>query len=857
MNRKSKLAFLIALVFIVDGAIRISNAYARDPDQEAFNAQNNVLFYDGDECNDGDSTGDSGVVDVCDQEILKEAKEMLDNEDIRKKAKANLERYKYAEEKTGLPWQVLAVLHYNEASMASDQSITNGESLTDHTNVDGVKISSDPNEDAVIAANLFIENAKTFYDIDIVKNKSEENYGWAFLAYNRGGLYKCHGNVSYKKSPYVMNYYDSEHKDMKWIAGVDDTTCEGASLDNGVGGQVSKRPGALTVMAYLCGGESDGEKEDSKEDSKDDSKKDSNKDSDTDTEITLIGDSISVTSEKQLKEKFKNGFLSMVGSRHPTSKGECDGDEGGLSILEKLVKGSGKVKTESYDSGCKDLNITKESLRNNIVWELGTNPTGADEKTINKVIDLIGDRNLYLVTIYNGLDKTSADNINKTYKDVASKHDNVFIIDWNKEVGDDESKYITRSDGMAVHPTEEGSKLLVKLISEAISSQEDCGPQEAKYPEYSQCGDARWNDKLYPYPEGLDATYCRAGCGPSSMALIATYVTGKEILPTDIGNLTLPSGHYTPNGLQQLDQIVAEKYDLELVQFLPSSKDEYIKEMKKYLKDGYSLHILGNCLGSYVSGENCPFTELGHYVGVFEMTGEDTVMVGDTHHTNKEYKLSDIVNSGIKGYVSAFKGDASHKGCNKSDYCDGGDGGNVGPVKESMTVEQAQKLADNYNKNVGKWQGKVANQGNYAQGLAGSTCGPQCNCVLFSAFFSEMFTDMPFGNGWPDGGAVAGSMVSNHGFKGGTTPKPYSVFSIGGHTGVVVAVNPDGTATTIEAGYYSDAEILAGAQAFGATVFENKSVAGYTFAYLNDEGSKYKMDGNRLNTYLQSGKITE
>ena len=75
MNQKSKLAFLIALILIISGVIRVSNAYARDPDQEAFNAQNNVLFYDEDECNDGDDTGDSGIVDVCDQEILKEAKE--------------------------------------------------------------------------------------------------------------------------------------------------------------------------------------------------------------------------------------------------------------------------------------------------------------------------------------------------------------------------------------------------------------------------------------------------------------------------------------------------------------------------------------------------------------------------------------------------------------------------------------------------------------------------------------------------------------------------------------------------------------------------------------------------------------
>lgn len=869
MNKKTKIVIIALFAAIIGGIICFDDIHALDSGYEASFSQNDILFYDPDECIDEDDDGD-GNVDVCDANLPKETKKMLDNEKIKKKAKTNIERYKYAEKKTGLPWQVVAVLHYNEANMASDRSITNGEPLTDHTNVDGVKVSSDANKDAENAANIFINNAKSHYNIDIVKDKSEENYGWAFLAYNRGSMYKCHGNKSYKESPYVMNFYDDDHKRMKWVSGADDTDCQG-NVINGVGGKVSERPGALALLAYLCGGESD--KKDSDDKSKDDKSSGSSSDSSSDSSsgsgssspsddgITLIGDSISVSSEKQLKEKFKGSFLSMVGSRHPTSKGSCDGDKGGYEVLETIIKGSGKVKTQSYDSGCKDLKVNKYSARNNIVWELGTNPTGASEETIKKVIKLVDKRNLFLVTVYNGKDKTSADNISEMYRKIADKHDNVYTIDWNKAVRDDESKYITRSDGMAVHPTEEGQKLLAELIEKAVNDQGGCPTFEGKYPEYSQCGDPRWANESYPYKNG--GTYCSGGCGPSSMALIASYVTGSEILPTDIGNLTLSKGTYVNDGLLELDKMVADKYGLELVQFLPATNAEYIKEMKKYLKDGYSLHILGNCGPSYVTGVNCPFTNGGHYVGIFEMTGEDTVMVADSNLINKEYKLEDVVNSGIYGSVSAFKGTGTRQGCNSSDVCDGKNGGNVGPVKGSLTIEQAQKLADNYNNNVGSWKGKVAmgdptlGGSNYATGLARETCGTHCNCVLFSAFFTELFTDMPLRQGWPGGGEVVSQMASTWSFATGTTPQPYSVFSTTGHTGVVVAVNSDGTVTTIEAGYQTDDAILQGAKAFGATVMQNKDVTGYSFAYLNDNRSKYKLDGDKLNNYLQKGKISE
>lgn len=193
-------------------------------------------------------------------------------------------------------------------------------------------------------------------------------------------------------------------------------------------------------------------------------------------DITLIGDSIAVQSERELEAKFPNSFLDMVGSRHPigASLGEdgkplvCPGDTGGLSILQTLVDGSGSIAKQHYTGQCEMIEVTSDSLKNIIVWEMGTNTGGATRDLMDKVVALAGSRNLFLVTPYNGYSMENTDAIAEMYRDLAKEHDNVYIVDWNKVVREDEDKYITHVDSMAVHPTSDGKKLMADLIAEAI-----------------------------------------------------------------------------------------------------------------------------------------------------------------------------------------------------------------------------------------------------------------------------------------------------------------------------------------------------------------------------------------------------
>lgn len=169
--------------------------------------------------------------------------EYLDKRNVQELAKQNQERYQYAQKETGVPWQVMAALHYREAGMNPLSSISNGAPLGSGVNVDGVNVVSSANEDAANMARLFKRLAQWVYKIDVTGNLDEmtvDDWGQALLSYNRGFLYRNHG-VSYTQSPYVMNGYDDDHMNMRWT-----------SADT-VRGTDGNKAGALAVLEYLGG----------------------------------------------------------------------------------------------------------------------------------------------------------------------------------------------------------------------------------------------------------------------------------------------------------------------------------------------------------------------------------------------------------------------------------------------------------------------------------------------------------------------------------------------------------------------------------------------------------------------------
>lgn len=173
-------------------------------------AANNIMFYNPDDC----ST--SGGLE-CTGNLPAETVTALEQAGVKEKAEQNKERYEYAEKETGIPWQVLAALHYREGGMDPNKTIFNGEELTEHVNADGHLISADPLEDAKQAAESYISLAGYFSDVKVLKAdvSTLEDFGKAFATYKGGEIYQCN-NKTYLDTTYVMNGYSQNYMNMTW-----------------------------------------------------------------------------------------------------------------------------------------------------------------------------------------------------------------------------------------------------------------------------------------------------------------------------------------------------------------------------------------------------------------------------------------------------------------------------------------------------------------------------------------------------------------------------------------------------------------------------------------------------------------
>jgi len=240
-------ALIIASLVISLTGISSNTANALVPlsCDEGFSSTNGNFYYD--QCDNICSPDSSTSIVVGDNSALPAATvSYLDGRKIKDLAEQNKDRYMYAQTKTGLPWQVVAAIHYREAGMSATQSIFNGAKLGTGINVDGQNVVSDPNEDALNAANHFIKMASGVYGIDLSVTPESitlEQWGNAYLAYNRGYLYKQAGKT-YDQSPYVMNGFDASHVNMSWV---------GKPADPAVSGIDGNKAGALSVLVYLGG----------------------------------------------------------------------------------------------------------------------------------------------------------------------------------------------------------------------------------------------------------------------------------------------------------------------------------------------------------------------------------------------------------------------------------------------------------------------------------------------------------------------------------------------------------------------------------------------------------------------------
>jgi len=166
------------------------------------------------------------------------------DKNILNKINANKSIYQTAATRSGIPWEFLAGLHYRETNFGN--TAANGDGPFQ---VQGAKNQTFGIEAAVEAAEKAKGLVKGSYGKTLDMNSDNETIKLAFLAYNRGVMYKRAGCTA-DQSPYVMNQFDAAHKNMRWP----DNACEVVPPATIVKGKVENgRMGAFTIYAILKG----------------------------------------------------------------------------------------------------------------------------------------------------------------------------------------------------------------------------------------------------------------------------------------------------------------------------------------------------------------------------------------------------------------------------------------------------------------------------------------------------------------------------------------------------------------------------------------------------------------------------
>jgi hypothetical protein len=141
----------------------------------------------------------------------------------------------------------------------------------------------------------------------------------------------------------------------------------------------------------------------------------------------------------------------------------------------------------------------------------------------------------------------------------------------------------------------------------------------------------------YHQSYGYGSTIASAGCGPTSMAMVTTYLTGEKHDPVELSNWSLQRGYHIPNNgtAWAFFPAVAKAYGLDCEQSGVSSS-----KIKESLSNGKMI-IMNVGPGTFTSG--------GHYIVLKGLTSDGRVIVADPAsrpRSDKAYNMSVFLNEG-------------------------------------------------------------------------------------------------------------------------------------------------------------------------------------------------------------------
>ncbi len=262
-------------------------------------------------------------------------------------------------------------------------------------------------------------------------------------------------------------------------------------------------------------------------------------------------------------------------------------------------------------------------------------------------------------------------------------------------------------------------------------------------------------------------------CGPTSMAMLTTAATGQDVLEDDVIDAVgsdMAYANTVGDGMVKLDETVCKQFGCEVIGVNSgSSYSETAELMKKYLNEGYMIHLSG-------AGSN-PFSDVGHYIGIFSING-NKVMTADSANGNQEYDLDDLLSRGYHGnQFSAIKGSGSKNPC-EDNLCKEDDSGGL-RSGGFTSVEEAEELI------AGPYRELSANISSEDWARYNITGGTPYNCFSFSNYFISKYTSIDFhGVGGSGGGGYAENFYNAYSgnypeLNISDTPTPYSVAGCG------------------------------------------------------------------------------
>ena len=146
------------------------------------------------------------------------------------------------------------------------------------------------------------------------------------------------------------------------------------------------------------------------------------------------------------------------------------------------------------------------------------------------------------------------------------------------------------------------------------SSQSSSSPAKVK----TVNGFPLYNQLDYPNKRFGSGTVATSGCGITSLAMVATYLTGHTYLPDELAGYF---GGYGENNVQRLE------YGAKQMQ-LPIHKADNIRQIFSAMKEGNIAILLMNHLSI--------FTETQHFIVLNGKTKDGKYMVADTYAPNYE-----------------------------------------------------------------------------------------------------------------------------------------------------------------------------------------------------------------------------